>query len=1210
MEGGNAAGLFEIDGASGELFYTGGGEDYETGSTSFELTIRASDGDETTDTTVAVNVTDVDEPVVVDPPVAQPDQSTPQTVSEPAGEDFSAGTSTSGRVAVGDTATGRIGSNGDRDWFAVELVAGRTYVIDLRGSPTDDGTLSDPYLRGIHDSDGNLIPRTTNDDGGQGYNSRVTFTATESGTHYIAAGAAGVFSGRGTYEVEVTDTSPPIVAPDPDSEDPPDTQEEVQQQPPAFGSQFYGFDLPENTDGSADRISLGTVSATDPDGGSVTYSIEGGNAAGLFEIDAASGELFYTGSGDDFETGSTRFELTVRASDGDETTDSTATVSVTDLPAHSNTTGTVVVGGSATGNIGRRGDGDWFAVELAEGSTYIIDLRGSDTDDGTLRDPYLGGIHDANGNLIPGTSNNNGGEGWNSRVTFKATESGTHFIAVGVTSYPFGETHTGTYTLAVTKITDDLSADTDTTGTVAVGGTATGEIEFSGDRDWFAVTLEAGKTYRFDLEGAWTDKGTLYSPYLRGLYDAAGAPIYDTTDYGGVYRNAQFYFTATTSGTYYVAADALGDSTGSYMLAVTQITDDFSADTGTTGTVAVGGTATGEIESPDDLDWFAVTLETATGEIESPDDRDWFAVTLEAGKTYRFDLHGAWGEKGTLGDPYLWGLYDATGALIDGTTDNNGGGGNDSQLNFTVATSGIYYVAVGANDDTGSYTLSVTDITEDVAADTDTTATVAVGGAVTEDIETIGDRDWFAVTLEAGKTYRFDLEGSWTDKGTLTNLYLWGLYDATGTRVDGTTTGGGIGYNSHRYFTAAASETYYVAAGATLGPWFGSYTLAVTELAADVAADTTTTATVTVGGTVIGDIETLGDRDWFAVTLEAGKTYRLDLEGTPTHKGTLEQPYLRGVYDSTGVLIDGTTDDNSGWVNNSRVYFTATTSGTYYVAASSAHDNYAPGHSHGGAAGTYTLSVTELAADVAADTTTTATVAVGGTATGEIESLDDRDWFAMTLEAGKTYRVDLEGLWPGWGAPSKGTLTHPHLRGIHDAAGVLIDGTTDENSGRYNSSQVYFTAATSGIYYVAASEHYGERTGTYALTVTELVDDFFANTSTTGTVAVGGTAMGDIEFSGDSDWFAVTLEAGKTYRFDLEGESTDKGTLGDPYLRGIHDANGALIDGTTDDDGGDRLNSRVEFTAAASGTYYAAAGASGNLTGSYTLAVEEVVDGI
>ena len=68
-------------------------------------------------------------------------------------------------------------------------MAGRTYTIDPRGSPTADGTLSDPYLRGIHDADGNRIAYTTDDDGGDDYNSRVTFTATETGTYYIAAGA-------------------------------------------------------------------------------------------------------------------------------------------------------------------------------------------------------------------------------------------------------------------------------------------------------------------------------------------------------------------------------------------------------------------------------------------------------------------------------------------------------------------------------------------------------------------------------------------------------------------------------------------------------------------------------------------------------------------------------------------------------------------------------------------------------------------------------------------------------------------------------------------------------------------------------------------------------------------------------------------------------------------------------------------------------------
>ena len=284
-------------------------------------------------------------------------------------DDYAADTQTTGSVAVGGSATGTIETAHDQDWFAVELVAGRTYVIDLRGNPTDDGTLRDPYLRGIYDADGNRISNTTDDDGGEGYNSRVTFTATESGTHYIAAGAYS--SRRGTYEVEVTDTSPPIVGPDPDSRNPPDRQEQVQQEPPTFGSQFYAFDLAEDTDDSANRLSLGTVSATDPDSGSVTYSIEGGNESGRFELDAASGELFYVGAGEDYETGSTRFELTVRASDGEQTTDATVTVDVTDMaeaPAFAQAGYAFDLAENADGSVARISLGTVLATDPDGGS--------------------------------------------------------------------------------------------------------------------------------------------------------------------------------------------------------------------------------------------------------------------------------------------------------------------------------------------------------------------------------------------------------------------------------------------------------------------------------------------------------------------------------------------------------------------------------------------------------------------------------------------------------------------------------------------------------------------------------------------------------------------------------------------------------------------------------------------------------------------------
>ena len=151
-------------------------------------------------------------------------------------------------------------------------------------------------------------------------------------------------------------------------------------------------------------------------------------------------------------------------------------------------------------------------------------------------------------------------------------------------------------------------------------------------------------------------------------------------------------------------------------------------------------------------------------------------------------------------------------------------------------------------------------------------------------------------------------------------------------------------------------------------------------------------------------------------------------------------------------------------------------------------------------------------------------------------------------------------------------------------------------------------ATEAATYYVAAASAYRNTEGTYTLSVREVADDFVAATATSGVVAVGGTATGEIEFIGDRDWFAVALDAGSTYRIDLEGLETGAGTLSDPYLHGIHDADGILIAGTTNDGGGAGLNSRVTFTATEAGTYYVAAGAyQRSEEGTYTLSVEEVL---
>ena len=232
----------------------------------------------------------------------------------------------------------------------MELVAGRTYTIDLRGSPTGDGTLNDPYLRGIKGPDGRRIAGVSDDDGGEGYNSRLSFTPTESGTHYIIAGA---YSGRGTYELEVRDVSPQGV------------QQETVNGAPAFAYGSYAFSLGENADGGTTRVFLGRVLATDPDSDTVAYSIAGGNGAGLFELDGETGELFYVGAGEDYESGPTGYELTVRASDGSLHSDVAVTVHVTDVqeaPAFGQDSYAVRLGGECCGRhapaFARSGRGD------------------------------------------------------------------------------------------------------------------------------------------------------------------------------------------------------------------------------------------------------------------------------------------------------------------------------------------------------------------------------------------------------------------------------------------------------------------------------------------------------------------------------------------------------------------------------------------------------------------------------------------------------------------------------------------------------------------------------------------------------------------------------------------------------------------------------------------------------------------------------------
>ena len=1087
-----------------------------------------------------------DDPDGVEPRVSLRQESTSDTPDT----DIPDTVATTATVAVGGSVTGDVETGGDRDWYAVTLVAGRTYRFDLEGTATRGGTLRDPHLYGIHDSEGTYIEGTTDFDGGVSTNSRLEFTATASGVHHVSVGADDQYRNplTGTYRLSVTDATP------------------------------ASEDIPDTTD----------------------------------------------------------------------------------------TTASVGVGGSADGDIEVGGDRDWYAVTLVAGRTYRFDLEGTWTDAGTNRDPYLRGIHDAEGSYIEGTRNDDGGVRRNSQLEFTATASGVHYVSAGA-----HRDNTGTYRLSVTDITpedpptatpppavlgdgpqpgtdplvrlvtfitetdpgddeplvsaqqqsespDDYSAGTDTTGRVAVRGSVLGDIELPGDRDWFAVTLEAGRAYRIDLEGyseSWTSgQGRLFDPYLAGVHDGEGNLLPGTSDDdtgGGLYptwRSSRVVFVPENDGTYYIAAAGNGSGaspggghSGTYRLSVTEIatfTDDYPA--ASPGTVTVNG--------------------SATGNIESLDDQDWFAVTLEAGKSYRIDLEGSPTGQGTLSNPYLRGIHDGDGELIARTSDNDDGTGANSRVFFTPETGGIYHIAAGSGGfyyrgvaylreagehrhydatthadyqegRTGTYRLSVREAVDDHRGGTDTTATVIVddparGGRM----DFPRDQDWFAVSLSEGKGYSIVLRGgSPTDPGDL-SAYISGVHDGEGNPI---VDNSGDYLNLDEYhrlvFTPDDSGRFYIAVS-PYGLGYGTYHLSVSEIADDYS---DTPGTVVVGGSTTGYIEFPADRDWFAVSLTAGTTYRIDMEGRVTRELSLIDPYLRDIRDDEGNPIAGTADDNGGAGNDSRAFFMPETTGTYHIVAGSG----------GGLTGRYRVSVRVAEDDHPASTDTTATVAVDGSATGDIEHrYDEEDWFAVDLLADTRYRIDLEGSHTG-----QGTLSDPHLRGIYDDDGSPIADTDDANGGEGRNSRLFFTPETDGTYYIAAGAG-GGRAGTYRVSV--MADDHPDGAGTTSTVAVGASATGDIEHPDDRDWFAVQLEAGRSYRIDLEGSWTDAGTLPDPFLHGIHDRDGNPIAGTSDDQGGYGRNSRVYFSPETDGTYYVAAGTAGGRipTGTYRVSVTEIAD--
>ena len=1024
--GGNDSSLFDIDAASGELYYVGLGEDYESGVTSYELTVQASDGTHASDTTVTVTVTDAaEQPAFADESYA-----------------FELAENVDGRVnrlSLGAvTAT-----DPDRDTVRYSLLGG-----------------NDSDLFAIGETSGEL--------------------------YYVGAGE-DYESGVTSYELTVrasdaahtVDTAVTVTVTD-------------EADAPAFAEESYAFELAENVDGRVNRLSLGTVTATDPDSDTVRYSLLVGNDSSLFAIEETSGELYYVGAGEDYESGVTSYELTVQASDGTHASAAAVTVALGDVRGHSEpeggdlpndrtTTGLVLVDeGAVTGNIEMWWDLDWLAVELVAGRTYQIDFRGQPTGDGTLVDPFLYGVFDGDGRLIRGTTSPDGGTSHNSRLVFTAPGEGTYYIATsGNGTYPSG---TGTYELEVRDVRAPMFAESgyrfalsenaegsvnrQSLGTVTAtdpdGGTVRYRLVGGDESRRFAIDPDTGEVFYVGPGEDYESRVTSHELTVRasdGAYstevsvtvtvtDVAEAPAFAAESYAfELAENVDGSDERLSLGVV-MATDPDGDEL-SYRIVGGNASELFAIEETSgelfyigSGEDFEGGVTSYEltVRASDAAHTVDTTVTvTVTDAPEAPafeEERYAFALAENTDGSDNRLLLGA--VTATDPDP------DPDGDAVRYRLASD----NESELFAIDATSGeLYYIGSGEDFESGVTSYELTVGASDGTHSTQVSVTVTVTNAPE------------APAFEEER-YAFALPEN-TD-GSVNRLAL-GAVTATDPDDDAVRYSLAGGNASDLFAIGETSgELYYVGGGED--DESGATTYELTVQASDGAHPVDTMVTVTVvdnpfdsekptgpqgssepasedlpagretsgevrvdAEPVEGTLRSPSDRDWFAVTLAPGRTYVFALEGDTPRGGTGAAPAIRGLRDANGDPVPGIVGGTevryaTDAAAAEAVYYIEVggeggsgqgTSATRGVGARSLATRGIVdtlGSSDGGTG--YRLrahDITETrdaADDYRSDTSTTGVVMVGGSVTGEIERSGDRDWFAVDLVEGRLYWID------------------------------------------------------------------------------------------------------------------------------------------------------------------------------------------------------------
>ena len=356
---------------------------------------------------------------------------------------------------------------------------------------------------------------------------------------------------------------------------------------------------------------------------------------------------------------------------------------------------------------------------------------------------------------------------------------------------------------------------------------------------------------------------------------------------------------------------------------------------------------------------------------------------------------------------------------------------------------------------------------DDFPDDNTTSGRLEVGGSVTGNIDSNGDVDAFAIELVQGRTYRFDLEGSETEQGTLADPEIPYIFVGSSFLQNSDDDDGGEGKNARLTYTLPAGTqrptgTYYISVQEEGNNATGTYRLSMERVAGSGFGRTyRVEGNLQQGGSLSGTLDVPTDYGtnsyYFALEdLEVGR-YTVDF-GTGTID-SIHATLRRDGQDDTMIIRAQPDPTGRKGIDSHSFDVRPGMEGTHYVLL----------EMRMGDSGNYTATLEKVLSSLR----------VGGSVRGDLPSIANdpeashygyigyMQFFSVDLEAGQTYRVDIEGE----DTCGNCTMDYTMLGNIQAPDGSYVEDTNNLHAyggGEGRNTRYVFTADQDGTHFLYA----------------------------------------------------------------------------------------------------------------------------------------------